>query len=66
MVLFDQTINRWLDSVFVKGKKFTYKTNVVSDTALEPGQISPYTLPLKSKKAKSGVSHNEYKWEQTR
>ena len=66
--LFDQTTKTaGLDSVFVKGKKFTYKTNVVSDTALEPGQISPYTLSVKIKKGKKAEYHTmNIKWEQTR
>ena len=66
--LFDQTTqNTGLDSIFVKGKKITYRTNVVSDTALEPGQISTYVLPVKVKNGQKAEYHTmDIKWEQTR
>ena len=66
--LFDQTTKTaGLDSIFVKGKKITYRTNVVSDTALEPGQISPYVLSVKIKKGHKAEYHTmDIKWEQTR
>ena len=66
--LFDQTTKTsGLDSIFVKGKKITYRTNVVSDTALEPGQISTYVLPVKVKNGQKAEYHTmDIKWEQTR
>ena len=65
--LFDQTTNiTGSDSIFVKGKKITYKTNVVSDTALEPGQLAPFTLTVKVKKGRKAEYHTmDVKWEQT-
>ena len=66
--LFDQTTkSSGSDSIFVKGKKITYGTNVVSDTALEPGQVSPYILSVKIKKGQKAEYHTmNIKWEQTR
>lgn len=66
--LFDQTTKTsGLDSIFVKGKKITYRTNVVSDTALEPGQTAPYILPVEIKNGQKAAYHTmDIKWEQTR
>ena len=66
--LFDQTTKTsGLDSIFVKGKKITYRTNVVSDTALEPGQTAPYILSVKIKNGQKAAYHTmDIKWEQTR
>ena len=65
--LFDQTTKvTGTDSIFVKGKKITYSTNVVSDTALEPGQLAPYTLIVKVKKGRKAEYHTmDINWEQT-
>ena len=66
--LFDQTTKTsGLDSIFVKGKKITYRTNVVSDTALEPGQTAPYILSVEIKNGQKAAYHTmDIKWEQTR
>ena len=66
--LFDQTTKiTGSDSIFVKGKKITYRTNVVSDTALEPGQLAPFTLTVKVKKGRKAEYHTmDINWEQTR
>ena len=65
--LFDQTTKvTGTDSIFVKGKKITYSTNVVSDTALEPGQLAPFTLIVKVKKGRKAEYHTmDINWEQT-
>ena len=45
--LFDQTTKTaGVDSIFVKGNKVTYSTNVVSDTALKPGETASYICLL--------------------
>jgi len=66
--LFDQTTKvTGSDSIFVKGKRITYRTNVVSDTALEPGQLAPFTLTVKVKKGRKAEYHTmDINWEQTR
>ena len=52
--LWDQTTsNVGIDSVFAKGTRIVYNSNVIADTALEPGQSTTYvlTVPIKGKMA---------------
>ena len=66
--LFDQTTsNVGIDSVFVKGARIVYKTNVVADTALEPGQIASYTLTVPIMKGRKPEYHTmDIHWKETR
>lgn len=66
--LFDQTTkNTGSDSVFVKGTRISYKSNVVADTALEPGQTASYTLTVPITKGRKAQYHTmDVHWNQTR
>ncbi|MGY8782019.1 MAG: SpaA isopeptide-forming pilin-related protein [Fidelibacterota bacterium] len=66
--LFDQTTrNSGTDSIFVKGKRVIYNSNVVSDTALEPGQIAQYVLTIPIIRGRKAEYHTmDIHWEQTR
>jgi len=66
--LFDQTTQiSGMDSTFVKGTRIVYKTNVVSDTALKPGQIANYELTVPILKGKKVQYHTmDIHWNQTR
>jgi len=65
--LFDQTTTQvGQDSIFVKGKKVTYQSNVVADTALEPGQVAPFQLSVPISKGKKVQYHTmNIHWEET-
>lgn len=66
--LFDQTTTQvGQDSTFVKGTKITYQSNVVADTALEPGQSVPYQLLVPVQKGKKVQYHTmDIHWDETR
>ncbi len=66
--LFDQTTeNTGTDSIFVKGTRIAYDSNVVADTALEPGQTASYTLTVSITKGKKAQYHTmDIHWDQTR
>lgn len=66
--LFDQTTKTaGVDSIFVKGNKVTYSTNVVSDTALKPGETASYILTVPIRKGTKAEYHTmDINWEQTR
>ena len=65
--LFDQTTaNVGLDSIFIKGSRITYNSNVVADTALEPGQTAPYSLTVPIFKGKKAQYHTmDIRWNST-
>ncbi len=65
--LFDQTTtNSGTDSVFVKGTRIVYETNVVADTALEPGQTASYKLTIPIKKGRKVQYHTmDIHWDET-
>ena len=66
--LFDQTTsNTGTDSIFVKGTRIVYESNVVADTALEPGQTAPYTLTIPITKGRKAEYHTmDIHWEETK
>ena len=66
--LFDQaTQNTGMDSVFVKGSRVVYDSNVVADTALEPGQTASYTLTVQLRKGQKTEYHTmDIHWNETR
>ncbi len=66
--LFDQTTeNTGKDSIFVKGTRISYESNVVADTALEPGQAASYTLTVLINKGKKAQYHTmDIHWDQTK
>jgi len=66
--LFDQTTsNAGEDSIFVKGKRVVYESNVVADTALDPGQVAKYKLTVPIKRGfKPEYNIMDIKWEQTK
>jgi hypothetical protein len=66
--LFDQaTQNTGLDSVFVKGSRIAYDSNVVADTALEPGQAASYTLTVHIDKGQKTQYHTmDIHWDETK
>ena len=66
--LFDQaTQNTGMDSVFVKGSRVVYDSNVVADTALEPGQTASYTLTVQLRKGQKTEYHTmDIHWDETR
>ena len=45
------------DSVFVKGSRMIYKSGVIADTALEPGQTATYNFPVKIKNRRKVQYH---------
>ncbi len=65
--LFDQTTtNSGTDSIFVKGSRIVYDTNVIADTALEPGQTANYTLTIPIKKGRKVQYHTmDIHWDET-
>ena len=65
--LFDQTTtNVGLDSIFVKGSRITYNSNVVADTALEPGQVASYNLTVPILKGRKPQYHTmDIYWKET-
>ena len=65
--LFDQTTtNAGTDSIFVKGSRVVYDTNVVADTALEPGQTADYELSVSIRKGQKVQYHTmDVHWDQT-
>ena len=66
--LFDQTTsNTGTDSIFVKGTRIVYESNVVADTALEPVQTAPYTLTIPITKGRKAEYHTmDIHWEETK
>ena len=66
--LFDQTTtNTGTDSIFVRGTRIVYESNVVADTALEPGQTAPYTLTVSITKGRKAEYHTmDIHWEETK
>ena len=66
--LFDQTTqNTGMDSVFVKGSRIVYESNVVADTALEPGQTASYVLTVQIKKGQKTEYHTmDVHWNETK
>jgi len=66
--LFDQTTqNTGIDSVFVKGSRVVYESNVVADTALEPGQTASYVLTVPIKKGQKTEYHTmDVHWNETK
>ena len=66
--LFDQTTSiTGIDSIFVKGTRIVYESNVVADTALEPGQTAPYTLTIPITKGRKAEYHTmDIHWEETK
>ena len=66
--LFDQTTqNTGLDSIFVKGSRVVYDSNVVADTALEPGQTASYTLTVQLRKGQKAEYHTmDVHWNETK
>jgi len=66
--LFDQTTtNTGTDSVFVKGDRTVYETNVIADTALKPGKTASYTLTVPIKKGRKAEYHTmDIHWEKTK
>ena len=65
--LFDQTTEiTGTDSVFVKGTRIAYESNVVADTALKPGQTASYVLTVKISKGRKAQYHTmDIQWDQT-
>ena len=66
--LFDQaTQYTGMDSVFVKGSRIAYDSNVVADTALEPGQTASYTLTVQIEKGQKTQYHTmDIHWNETK
>ena len=66
--LFDQTTSiTGKDSIFVKGTRIVYESNVVADTALEPGQTAPYILTVPITKGRKAEYHTlDIHWEETK
>lgn len=66
--LFDQTTkNAGRDSIFVKGDRTVYETNVIADTALKPGKTASYSLTVPIKKGRKAEYHTmDIHWEQTK
>ncbi|MFL2983627.1 MAG: SpaA isopeptide-forming pilin-related protein [Candidatus Neomarinimicrobiota bacterium] len=65
--LFTQTTdNAGTDSIFVKGSRTIYDSNVVTDTALEPGQSASYILTVTINKGKKPQYHTmDIHWSET-
>jgi len=56
-----------MDSVFVKGSRVVYESNVVADTALEPGQTASYVLTVPIKKGQKTEYHTmDVHWNETK
>ena len=66
--LFDQTTkNTGSDSIFVKGTRIAYESNVVADTALEPDQTASYMLVVPLVKGQKAQYHTmDIHWEKTK
>ena len=66
--LFDQTTkSAGMDSIFVKGDRTIYETNVIADTALKPGKTASYSLTVPIKKGRKAEYHTmDIRWEQTK
>ena len=65
--LWDQgTSNAGTDSVFVKGTRIAYNSNVIADTALDPEQIANYILTIPIDKGKKVQYHTlDIHWDET-
>ena len=66
--LFDQTTkSAGVDSIFVKGDRTVYESNVIADTALKPGKTTSYSLTVPIKKGRKAEYHTmDIHWEQTK
>jgi len=66
--LWDQTTSSvGIDSVFVKGSRISYDSNVIADTALEPGQSATYLLTITIRKKKKVQYHTmDIRWNETK
>ena len=65
--LFDQTTkSAGMDSIFIKGDRTVYETNVIADTALKPGKTAPYSLTVPIKKVVKQNTTQWICWEQTK
>ena len=66
--LFDQTTSiAGVDSIFIKGTRVVYNSNVITDTALDPGQTATYKLIIPVKKGKKPQYHTmEIHWEEVK
>jgi hypothetical protein len=65
--LWDQTTSSaGLDSVFIKGTRIAYNSNVIADTALEPGQTATYLLTVTIKLGETVQYHTmDIRWDET-
>ena len=55
-----------MDSIFVKGSRIVYDTDVSADTALAPGQTTTYTLIVPVNKGMEPQYHTmDIHWEET-
>lgn len=66
--LFDQTTSiAGIDSIFIKGTRVVYNSNVITDTALDPGQTATYKLIIPIEKGKKAQYHTmEIHWEEVK
>ena len=66
--LFDQTTSiAGVDSIFIKGTRVVYNSNVITDTALDPGQTATYKLIIPVEKGKKPQYHTmEIHWEEVK
>ncbi len=66
--LFDQTTkSAGVDSIFVKGDRTVYESNVIADTALKPGKTTSYSLTVPIKKGRKAEYHTmDIHWEETK
>tara|TARA_S200000501_G_scaffold158944_1_gene149966 strand:- start:360 stop:1751 length:1392 start_codon:yes stop_codon:yes gene_type:complete len=65
--LWDQTTSpAGTDSIFIRGTKVIYDSEVIADTALEPGQIATYKLIILVKRGIKPQYHTmDIHWEET-
>jgi len=65
--LWDQTTSpAGTDSIFIKGTKVIYDSEVIADTALEPGQVTTYKLVVPVKRGIKPQYHTmDIHWEET-
>lgn len=63
----DATDEIGLDSAFVKGKEVKYSSGVITDSALEPGQVGNIVIAVSLKQAKLVEYHTyDIRWIETR
>ena len=65
--LWDQTTSpAGTDSIFIKGTRVIYDSEVIADTALEPGQVTTYKLVVPVKRGIKPQYHTmDIHWEET-